>query len=180
MSSDGDDSTETTCHYHPGRAAFVRCGACGKPLCPECVNHGPVGTRCIECMYGIEIQPVSRRRRFAAGAAAVATALAAGSALGYFGWLNWLTGILLGLLVGHVARTMVRRILAPSVQAAAGIAAALGAFSGAVAGHARLLAEAGAPASLSFVRAANSVGVGDWGLAGLLAAGAAIYWVWRG
>ena len=169
---------ETTCHYHPTHPAFVRCGACGKALCAECVYHGPVGTRCVECLFGIEIKPVSRLRRVAAGAAALATALALGAAFGYVGWLNWLTGIVLGLAVGQVARSIVKHIAAPTVQAAAGIAAAIGAYGGAVVGHMRMLVQAGAPISLA--NAAAHIGVGDWGWAGLVPAGVAVYWVWRG
>jgi hypothetical protein len=176
--SSGPDSAQAHCHYHPDRPAFVRCGACGKALCAECVYHGPVGTRCVECLFGIEIKPVSRLRRVAAGVAALAIALALGSAFGYFGWLNWLTGIVLGLAVGQVARSIVKHIAAPTVQAAAGIAAAIGAYGGAVVGQMHLLTQAGAPLSLS--RAMAHIGVGDWAWAGLVAAGVAIYWVWRG
>ena len=177
MPTDRDGGTKTFCHYHPGRPALVRCGSCGKALCPECVYHGPVGTRCAECLFGIEIRPVSRRRRFAAGAAALAAAVGAGCALGYLGLMSWLTGIILGLVAGQVARTIARRISVPSVQAAAGIAAAVGAYAGTMVAQMRLLAQVGAPVSLA--RAAAHVGLGDWALAGLLAAGVAIYWVWR-
>jgi len=178
MPSDPNGRGETHCHYHPRRPALVRCGSCGKPLCPECVYHGPVGTRCAECLFGIEIKPVSRRRRIGAGAAALLTALIGGCALGYEGLLSWLTAMALGLLVGQVARAVARRISVPSVQAAAGIAAAVGAYAGALAGQMRLLAQVGAP--LSVARAAAHVGLGDWAVAGALAAGVAIYWVWRG
>jgi hypothetical protein len=178
MPSDLQSGSETFCHYHPGRPAFVRCGNCGKSLCPECVYHGPVGTRCAECLFGIEIKPVSRRRRFAAGAAALLAALIAGCALGYAGLLNWLAGMALGLLVGQVAKTLARRISVPSIQAAAGIAGAVGAYAGALAGQMRLLAQVGAPVSVA--RAAAHVSLGDWAVAGALAAGVAIYWVWRG
>lgn len=179
MSSDREGRSETFCYYHPRRPAFVRCGACGKALCGECIHHGPVGARCVECLYGVKISPVSRRRRAAAGAAALVTALGVAGGLGYLGFLNWLTGIILGLLAGQAAKTVARRIPAPSVQAGAGMAAAIGAYGGALVEQARLLAQAGAPA-ISLARAAAHVGLGDWALAGLLAAGVAIYWVWRG
>jgi len=178
MSADADSEKQAFCSYHPERPAFVRCGECGKPLCAECVHHGPIGTRCVECLWGIQIRPVSRRRRLAGGAAALAVSLAVGCALGYWGLLNWLTGIGLGLVVGHVARTVARSVSTRDVQAAAGIAAALGAYCGAVAAQARQLALVGAP-SLSLPGAAANVELGDWALAGLLAAGTAIYWVWR-
>ena len=180
MASNADSSVQLHCHYHTDRPAFVRCGGCNKPLCAECVYHGPVGTRCVECLYGIAIQPLSKARRVLAGAAAFAAAVLVGSALGYVGWLNWLTGIILGLIVGHVGRTVARRVPAPSVQAAAGVAGATGAYCGALAGQIRLLAEAGAPVAQSVARAATHVSLAQWWAAGLLAAGVAIYWVWRG
>lgn len=179
MAADHTAEPQRFCHYHPRSEAFVACGACGKPLCVECVYHGPVGTRCAECLFGIAIRPVSRSRRAAAGVAAVIAALIIGASLGQLGWLNWLTAIVLGLLVGHVTTIVARRISVPSVQAAAGIAAALGAYSGAVANHMRMLAQVGAPA-VSVARAAANLGLGEWAVSALLAAGAAVYWVWRG
>lgn len=40
----------TMCYRHPNRETYVSCGKCGKPLCPDCVNHGPVGVRCADCL----------------------------------------------------------------------------------------------------------------------------------
>ena len=39
-----------TCYRHPDRETWVSCGRCGKPLCPDCMIHGPVGVRCRECL----------------------------------------------------------------------------------------------------------------------------------
>jgi len=39
-----------TCYRHPDRETWVTCGRCGKPLCPDCMMHGPVGVRCRECL----------------------------------------------------------------------------------------------------------------------------------
>ncbi len=41
---------ESACYRHPGRLTAVSCGKCGRPLCPDCINHGPVGIRCRECL----------------------------------------------------------------------------------------------------------------------------------
>ena len=38
------------CYRHHDRETFVSCGKCGKPLCPDCVHHGPVGVRCVDCL----------------------------------------------------------------------------------------------------------------------------------
>jgi hypothetical protein len=181
MASDDADSpaAESRCYYHPRRPALVRCGNCGKALCSECIHHGPVGVRCVECLYGIKAEPVSSARGLAAGLTALLAAAVIGAALGWSGWLNLLTAIALGLVVGHATKVLARRAPAPSMQAAAGIAAMVGAYSGAVAAKTRLLAQAGAPA-FSVARAAAQVGLGEWVVAGLIAAGIAIYWVWRG
>ncbi|MHB9024853.1 MAG: hypothetical protein ACYC7E_11875 [Armatimonadota bacterium] len=40
-----------TCYRHPDRETWVSCGRCGKPLCPDCMRHGPVGVRCEDCLY---------------------------------------------------------------------------------------------------------------------------------
>lgn len=39
-----------TCYRHSDRETWVTCGRCGKPLCPDCMMHGPVGVRCRECL----------------------------------------------------------------------------------------------------------------------------------
>lgn len=39
-----------TCYRHPQRTTWVSCGRCGRPLCPDCIRHGPVGVRCAECL----------------------------------------------------------------------------------------------------------------------------------
>ena len=37
------------CHWHPDRETGLRCGACGKPICTECMRPHPVGIRCKAC-----------------------------------------------------------------------------------------------------------------------------------
>jgi len=39
-----------TCYRHPNRETWLSCGRCGRPLCPDCAKHGPVGIRCAECL----------------------------------------------------------------------------------------------------------------------------------
>lgn len=40
---------EVPCSYHPGTMTGLRCGRCGKPICPQCAVRTPVGLRCPEC-----------------------------------------------------------------------------------------------------------------------------------
>ena len=37
------------CATHPEVATNLRCGKCGKPICPKCMVETPVGARCREC-----------------------------------------------------------------------------------------------------------------------------------
>ncbi|MHB9132534.1 MAG: hypothetical protein ACYDBB_15805 [Armatimonadota bacterium] len=40
-----------TCYRHHDRETLVSCGRCEKPLCPDCVQYGPVGIRCWDCLH---------------------------------------------------------------------------------------------------------------------------------
>lgn len=42
-------TSPATCHWHPDRETGLRCGACGKPICTECMRPHPVGIRCKQC-----------------------------------------------------------------------------------------------------------------------------------
>ena len=167
-----------TCHYHPARQAFVHCGKCERPLCPECVQHGVVGIRCIECLLGITIRPLTMTRRVVAVGAALATGLIIGGGLGWLALLNFITAFGLGLAVGQATRYLVRYTMTPGMQAAAGIASVFGAYAGAVANGAMRLVRAGAPPDTAFRLAAAASPV-EWLLPALVAAGMAIYWVRR-
>ncbi len=37
------------CATHPNVETSLRCGKCGKPICPKCMVQTPVGARCREC-----------------------------------------------------------------------------------------------------------------------------------
>jgi hypothetical protein len=37
------------CAAHPDVETNLRCGKCGKPICPKCMVQTPVGARCREC-----------------------------------------------------------------------------------------------------------------------------------
>jgi hypothetical protein len=45
-------SSSRVCVHHPDRVTWVSCGRCGVALCSDCVNHGPVGVRCWDCLHG--------------------------------------------------------------------------------------------------------------------------------
>ena len=37
------------CAAHPNVETNLRCGKCGKPICPKCLVQTPVGARCRDC-----------------------------------------------------------------------------------------------------------------------------------
>ena len=40
-------TTETShCYRHPDRETGLSCSECGRPICADCANFGPVGIRC--------------------------------------------------------------------------------------------------------------------------------------
>jgi hypothetical protein len=41
----------TRCATHPNVETNLRCGKCGKPICPKCMVQTPVGARCRECAH---------------------------------------------------------------------------------------------------------------------------------
>ena len=42
-------SGDMKCAYHPDVETNLRCGKCGKPICPKCMVQTPVGARCPDC-----------------------------------------------------------------------------------------------------------------------------------
>lgn len=81
-----------TCYRHPDRPTRLSCGRCGKPLCADCVQHGPVGIRCRECL-----QPVRGANTEFGPPHRVGLALAAGAVLAVL-WVAIFIG--LGLYLG--------------------------------------------------------------------------------
>lgn len=135
--------TTAYCYKHPDRETEVSCGRCGKPLCPDCVHHGPTGVRCVECL---------RLPRRAAGLAtheqilravgfALLVAVPGGLLLGWLHWVSLLTAIILGLAIGSAAHVGSRRHRDVSVQivaaliASASIVIAVAVFAASLPGH---------------------------------------------
>jgi len=50
---------EQACVNHPGEITGLSCGACGDPVCVECVRHLQIGTRCLRCA-GERAEPAAR------------------------------------------------------------------------------------------------------------------------
>lgn len=114
------------CATHPSVETELACGKCGKPICPRCLYHTPVGARCRQCanirrlpMYQISAGHLLR----GLGAAAASGAVLGGLwALIPFG-VGFYFGLLLGLGVGYAAGEAVsaatNRKAGPPLQALA-------------------------------------------------------------
>ncbi len=48
-----------SCAAHPKVLTTLRCGKCGKPICPRCMVQTPVGARCPQCA-GLKTLPTFR------------------------------------------------------------------------------------------------------------------------
>jgi hypothetical protein len=72
-----DGPEPVSCAAHPNVLTTLRCGKCGKPICPKCMVHTPVGARCPQCA-GLKTLPTFRVfGRYYLRAAGVAVGLAA-------------------------------------------------------------------------------------------------------
>ena len=92
-----EEETAPRCANHPNVETLVSCSNCGKPICPDCMVHAPVGVKCRECARMprsalVRLKPAKAARAIAAsvGAAiALGIALAAlnGTGFGFFGFI---------------------------------------------------------------------------------------------
>jgi hypothetical protein len=85
------------CANHPTVETLVSCSNCGKPICPDCMVHAPVGVKCRDCarmprsaLVRLKPQKAATAIAAAIGAAVpIGVALAAlnGTGFGFFGFL---------------------------------------------------------------------------------------------
>ena len=50
------------CYRHPDRETGLSCSECGRPICADCANFGPVGIRCPDHASVRRASPVTRLR----------------------------------------------------------------------------------------------------------------------
>ena len=112
------------CATHPSVQTELACGKCGKPICPRCLVHTPVGARCRQCAnvrrlptYNIPAQIMVR----AGAAAAVGGAVLGGlwAVLFPFGlgfYFGLFLGAGLGYAVGEVVSIAANRKAGPPLQ----------------------------------------------------------------
>jgi hypothetical protein len=118
------------CATHPNVETNLRCGKCGKPICPRCMVQTLVGARCPECarLYKLPTYRVTTSYYLkAAGTGlgmAIVTGLGWGALLGFlpFFFLNLLLGLGVGYAVGEVVSLSVNRKRGSGLMAVAGLA----------------------------------------------------------
>jgi hypothetical protein len=124
------------CAAHPNIETNLRCGKCGKPICPRCMVQTPVGARCPECarLYKLPTYrvPASYYLR-AAGTGlgmAIVTGLVWGVLRGFlpFFFLNLLLGLGVGYAIGEVVSLAVNRKRGWGLMAVAGLAVVVSFF----------------------------------------------------
>jgi hypothetical protein len=92
-----EEEAAPRCANHPSVETLVSCSNCGKPICPDCMVHAPVGVKCRDCARMprsalVRLKPEKAVRAIAAtiGAALlIGVALAAlnGTSFGFLGFL---------------------------------------------------------------------------------------------
>lgn len=118
------------CATHPDVETNLRCGKCGKPICPRCMVQTPVGARCRECarLYTLPTYRVSRVYYLRAAGAALGMSVVSGVIWGLlagvmpFFYLNLLLAAAAGYAIGEGVSLSVNRKRGIGLAATAGIA----------------------------------------------------------
>jgi len=121
------------CAIHPNIETNLRCGKCGKPICPKCLVQTPVGARCPDCAkpYKLPTFRVTTRYYLRAAGTALGMAIACGLIWGLiiglfrFGFLNFLLAAGAGYAIGEVVSLSVNRKRGTGLAVVAGIAVAI-------------------------------------------------------
>jgi hypothetical protein len=104
----------TRCATHPDVETNLRCGKCGKPICPRCLVQTPVGARCQACarLYTLPTFRVSGRYYLKAAAAGLGLAAAFGVAWGFIEDFlpSYLFGLLAAVGIGWAIGEVVSRV----------------------------------------------------------------------
>lgn len=121
------------CAAHPDVDTNLRCGKCGKPICPRCLVQTPVGSRCRDCakLYKLPTYRISAVFYLRAAGAALGMAIVAGLAWGFLSnylpyiYLHLLLAAGLGYAIGEVTGLAVNRKRGIWLAIIGGIAVAL-------------------------------------------------------
>lgn len=105
------------CAFHPDVETNLRCGKCGKPICPKCLVETPVGARCPDCAKVTKLPTyrLGAKHYLIAAATALGMALATGLVWGVlrallpYIFVNVILGGGVGLAVGEVVSRAINR-----------------------------------------------------------------------
>jgi hypothetical protein len=123
------------CATHPEVETYLRCGRCGRPICPRCLVQTPVGARCRDCarperLPTFELGSRGYLKLFPVGIGVVLLSGFGWALLlplaGRFGFLGILVGLGLGYLVGEAVAFAFNRKRATVLAVVAGLSLVLG------------------------------------------------------
>ena len=118
------------CATHPEVETNLRCGKCGKPICPKCMVQTLVGARCPDCakLHKLPTYRVSAKYYLRAIGTALGMAIVCGVVWGLVGiflrffLLNFLLAAGVGYVIGEVVSLAVNRKRGRGLATVAGIA----------------------------------------------------------
>ncbi len=118
------------CATHPDVETNLRCGKCGKPICPRCLVQTPVGARCSECARPTKVPTfsVSTPYYLRAIGAGLGMAIVCGIVWGVIDWIipffsfNLLLAPGAGYAISEVISRVVNRKRGTRLAIIAGIA----------------------------------------------------------
>jgi hypothetical protein len=120
------------CANHPDVETNLKCGKCGKPICPRCLVQTPVGARCAECaqLHKLPTFHVTRGYYLRAAAVTVGMAFACGAAwwaLRVVGvpYFSFLLASGFGYAISEVLSRVVNRKRGRNLAVIAGVGVAL-------------------------------------------------------
>ena len=122
------------CANHPDVETKVRCGKCGKPICPRCMIETPVGIRCRECAQLQKLPTFSFTKRHLLRAVGAAVGMAFGCGAAWWAiravmpslYLDFLLAAGFGYAIGEVVGLSVNRKRGRWLSIIAGITVVVG------------------------------------------------------
>jgi len=124
------ENDTTRCATHPEVETNLRCGKCGKPICPKCMVQTPVGARCPDCarLYKLPTYRVPTTYYLRGTGTALGMAIVCGLVWGVINgfvalfYLNLILAAGTGYAIGEVVSLSVNRKSSRGLAAVGGIA----------------------------------------------------------
>jgi len=122
------------CATHPEVETNLRCGKCGKPICPRCLVQTQVGARCPDCakLYKLPTYRISAKHYLIAIGTGLGMAIACGTIWGLIEWavhflyLSLLLAPASGYAIGEVISLSVNRKRGTGLATIGGVAVVIG------------------------------------------------------